>query len=159
MIVAAVLGIALGLCSRHGGAGPRAVAAEHPRVGAPARPGFQVESLLVAAHRAARAWFHHEFAALLVRSDQVVLHLPRSDPSAPVGASQAEELLRAFADGAEEVEVDVMVARNLDPDRAYVEARRVFVVRGTTARRTQTVYFGMRRDGASYRVAEIRVIP
>lgn len=120
---------------------------------------FQVESLLVAAQRAAQAWARHDFEELVARSDGILLSLPGSDPSAPLQPAQAALLLHAFADGAAEVEVEVVVARNVDRDRGYVEARRTFTVRGTTTRRTQTVYLGLRLDGASYRLTELRIVP
>jgi len=136
--------------------------------GAPAMPWaaetvsaapLQVDSLLAAAERVATAWRHHDFAAVVAGAGAVALHLPGTDPSAPLRPAQAAELLRAFADGAEEVEVSVAVARNVDRDRAYVELRRVFSVRGTTSRRMEIVYVSLRRTGAGFRVSEIRVVP
>jgi len=118
----------------------------------------QVESLLVAAQRAARDWSRHDFEHLVAQSGGILLSLPGSAPSAPLQPAQAALLLHGFADGAEEIEVEVVVARNVDRDRAYVEARRTFTARGGTTRRTHTIYFGLRRDGASYRLAEIRVV-
>lgn len=139
-------------------AAARAPAARR-HVGMSADTGFQAESLMVAAHRAARAWARHDFEELVARSDGILLSLPGSDPSAPLRPAQAALLLHAFADGAEEVEVEVVVARNVDRDRAYVEARRTFTVRGTTTRGAQTIYLGLRLDGTSYRLSEVRVVP
>lgn len=119
----------------------------------------QVESLLVAAQRAARDWATHDFEDLVARSGGILLSLPGSAPSAPLQPAQAALLLHAFADGAEELSVEVVVARNVDRNRAYVEARRTFTPRGGTVRHTHTVYFGLRLDGVSYRLAEIRVVP
>jgi hypothetical protein len=140
------------------------LAAAAPSFGERARPEpspsrMQVESLLVAARRAVQAWARHDFAELVGRSASIMLHLPGAEPSTPLRPAQAAELLHAFADGAEETAVEVVVARAVDGERAYVEAQRVFVVRGTEARRTQTIYLGMRRQGACYWVAEIRVVP
>jgi hypothetical protein len=53
----------------------------------------------------------------------------------------------------------VLVVRNVDPDRAYVEAQRAFQVKGTDVRRSQTLYFGFRRVDKSYRLVEIRALP
>lgn len=128
--------------------------------GAPAAgAALQVDSLLAAAERVAMAWRRHDFAAVVAGAGAVALHLPGTDPSAPLRPAQAAEVLRAFAEGAEEVEVSVAVARNVDRDRAYVELRRVFSVRGTTSRRMEIVYVSLRRSGAGFRVSEIRVVP
>jgi DNA replicative helicase MCM subunit Mcm2 (Cdc46/Mcm family) len=90
---------------------------------------------------------------------EVTVQLPEATPSGPLRAAQAAELLRAYVAGAREVEVEVTVARSLDAERAYVEIRRVFAVRGAGAPHTQTVYLGLRRTGSSFRVAEVRVVP
>jgi len=74
-------------------------------------------------------------------------------------AGQAAELLRGFTAGTQEVAVDVVVARDVDRERAYVEVQRVFTVRGTDARRAQTIYFGLRRAGSGYRLYEVRIVP
>ena len=84
--------------------------------------------------------------------------IPAPPAEAPRSADQAE-LLRAFAGGATEESAEVAVVRRVDPDRAYVEVERRFTVRGTSAWRSQTVYLGMRLEGSSYRVVEIRVVP
>ncbi|MBI4542865.1 MAG: hypothetical protein HY705_07535 [Gemmatimonadetes bacterium] len=152
---AALRGAAVGLLG---------LAAATPSFGERARPerspsGTQVESLLVAARRAVQAWARHDFAELVGRSASIVLHLPGAEPSTALRPAQAAELLHAFADGVAETGVEVVVARAVDGERAYVEAQRVFVVRGTEAGRTQTIYLGMRRQGASYEVTEIRVVP
>ena len=119
----------------------------------------QADSLLVAARRAAAHWMHHDFGGLVGTANAVMVHLPGTEPSSPLRPTQAAELLRAFAEGAEELEVTVLVARNVDPDRAYVEAQRVFQARGTDVRRSQTLYFGFRRVGPSYRLVEVRALP
>jgi hypothetical protein len=121
--------------------------------------GLQMDSLLVAAQRAARAWRRHDFAALFTAEGEVRLQLPGTAPTGPLRAAQAAELLRAFAGGATEESAEVAVVRRVDPDRAYVEVERRFTVRGTSAWRSQTVYLGMRWEGSGYRVVEIRVVP
>lgn len=125
----------------------------------PAQATGSAESLLVAARRAARAWQVHDFAALLSGSSGVLLQIPGTNPSAPLRPSQAAELLRAYVEGATETEVEVMVARHVDDQRAYVEIQRTFTIRGTATRGTQTLYVGMRRSGEGYRVVEVRVVP
>ncbi len=117
-----------------------------------------MDSLLATAQRVARAWRRGDFAAV-VGSDEVALQLPGGSRSAPLRPAQAAELLRAFAAGAEEASVEVLLAREVDGGRAYVEMERAFTVRGSGSRRTQTVYLGFRRSGASYLVAEIRILP
>lgn len=117
------------------------------------------ESLLVAARRAARAWQQHDFPAFLRGSSGVLLQLPGTNPSAPLRPAQAAELLRAFVDGAAETAVEVLVARNVDSERAYVEIQRSYTVQGTSSPRSQTLYVGMRRFGGSYRVVEVRIVP
>lgn len=89
----------------------------------------------------------------------MLLQLPGTNPSAPLRTAQAAVLLRAFVEGTTETEVEVLVARNVDADRAYVEVQRVFTLRGATTRRTQTLYLGLRRLGAGFRVAEVRIVP
>jgi hypothetical protein len=119
----------------------------------------QTDSVLAAADRVAQAWRRHDFGAVVAGAGAVALHLPGTDPSAPLRPGQAAALLRAFVEGAEEVEVSVVVARSVDLQRAYVELRRVFTVRGAASRRAQTVYVSLRRSGPAYRVTEIRVVP
>jgi hypothetical protein len=124
----------------------------------PASGPAQMDSLLSAAQRAAHAWRAHDFEGMLA-GGPVTLTLPGVTPSAPLRASQAAELLRAFAGGARELEVEVTVARAVDRDRAYVEVSRVFVAPGSRAATRQTVYLGLRREGARFVVAEVRVVP
>jgi hypothetical protein len=120
--------------------------------------GLQMDSLLGAAQRAAQAWRRHDFAALFAADGEVRLQLPGAEPTGPLRAAQAAELLRAFVEGVTEESAEVAVVRRIDPDRAYVEVERRFAVRGTNARRAQTVYLGMRREGSGYRLVEIRVV-
>jgi len=117
------------------------------------------DSLLAAARRAARAWRLHDFDGLLAGATAVRVLLPGAEPSSALRVAQVAELLRTFTESAEELEVEVQVARAVDADRAYVEIQRVFRVRGTEARRAQTLYLGLRRVGATYRASEVRVVP
>ena len=123
-------------------------------------PGFrQADSLMVAARRAAAQWLAHDFAGLVGGGEAVMVHLPGAEPSSPLRPTQAAELLRSFADDTRELDLIVLVVRSVDPDRAYVEAQRAFEVRGTDVRRSQSLYFGFRRVGTSYRLVEIRALP
>jgi len=117
------------------------------------------DSLLVAARRAADRWMRHDFDSLVGTGAAVMVHLPGAEPSSPLRPTQAAQLLRAFAEGTREIEVTVLVARNVDPDRAYVEAQRVYQPRNTDLRRSQALYFGFRRTATGYRLVEIRALP
>jgi hypothetical protein len=119
----------------------------------------QSDSLLVAARRAADQWMHHDFNAMVGTGSAVMVHLPGAEPSSPLRPTQAAALLKAFAEGEQELEVTILVARNVDPDRAYVEAQRVYQARGTDLHRSQALYFGFRRSGTGYRLVEIRALP
>jgi hypothetical protein len=118
----------------------------------------QVDSLLGAAQRLAQAWTRHDFAALTRGSGDVLLLLPGAAAASALRAEQAAELLRGYTDGVSEISIEVVVARDVDSDRAYVEVQRVFTVRGTSERRFQTVYFGLRRQGGGYRLYEVRIV-
>lgn len=122
-------------------------------------PATQMDSLLAAAQRAARAWRGHDFAALVGEGAPVVVSLPGVAATAPLRSAQAAELLRAFAEGTREIEVEVTLARAVDRDRAYVEVQRAFTPRGSRVPTHQTVYLGLRREGAGFRVSEVRVVP
>jgi len=119
----------------------------------------QADSLLDAARRAAAEWMHHDFAGLVGTGEAIMVHLPGAEPSSPLRPTQAAALLRTFTEGAHELEVTVQVARNVEPDRAYVEAQRVFQLEGTDVQHSQTIYFGFRRVGVSYRLVEVRALP
>ncbi len=119
----------------------------------------QADSLLDAARRAADRWLHHDFTALVGTGEAIMVHLPGAEPSSPLRPSQAAALLRTFTDGARELDVTVDVARNVEPDRAYVEAQRLYQLEGTDVQHTQTIYFGFRKVGDSYRLVEVRALP
>ncbi len=121
--------------------------------------GRQGDSLLVAAQRAAAQWVRHDFDGLVGTGEAIMVHLPGAEPSSALRPSQAAALLQTFANGDRELEVTVLVARKVDPDRAYVEAQRVYQVAGTDVRRTQALYFGFRRAGTAYRLVEVRALP
>jgi hypothetical protein len=145
MIIAALL-LALG--------GPGAQAPP-----APAPFLQQAESLAGAGQRLARLWRSHDFDSLTAGASDVLLLLPGATGPSALRAGQAAELLRGYTAGTQEVGVDVVAYRDVDRERAYVEVQRVFTVRGTEARRAQTVYFGLRRAGSGYRLYEVRIVP
>ena len=121
-------------------------------------PAMQVESLLVAGQRLARAWARHDFDTVVAGATDLTLDLPGAPSSAPLRPDQAAVLLRGFTDGTDEISVEVQVARDVNRDRAYVEVQRVFVVRGAAGRRIQTIYFALRRQGSGYRLTEVRIL-
>jgi hypothetical protein len=127
------------------------------RVAEPA--ALQAESLMPAARRIAGDWLRHDFAALVGVSPAVQVQVPGAQPSAPVRPAQAVSLLEAFVEGATEVEVEVLAAREVEPGRAYVEVQRIYVLHGSAARRVQLLYFGLRREEGTYRLTEVRALP
>lgn len=139
-----------------GGATGGARAPSAVRGGAAAQ---QMDSLLAAARRAARAWRGHDFAGLVAGSPGVMVRLGGTAPSAPLRLAQAVQTLQAFAGGAEELEVEVLVVRPVDARRAYAEVQRTFSVRGTAARGVQTLYIGLRLVEGAFRVVEVRLVP
>jgi hypothetical protein len=148
-MLAAVLALVLAAAPSHDGG---------RQAGAATAQG-QMDSLLAAAQRAARHWRSHDFQRMVEGAGTVTLSLPGVTPSAPLRPSQAAELLRAFSDGAREVEIEVTIARAVDRDRAYVEVQRTFTPPGSAVAATQTVYLGLRQRGAGFVVAEVRVVP
>jgi hypothetical protein len=140
-------------------AAARAQVAPAPGAGASPPSTRQADALAAAADRAARAWHRHEFAALLAGSPGVMVRLGRSEPSAPMPLAQAVLTLRSFAGGAEELQTEVTAVREADAIRGYAEVQRTYMVRGTSARRVQTLYFGWRLVGSVPRLVEIRVVP
>jgi len=107
----------------------------------------------------AAAWQRHDFAALVAGSPGVMIRLGGPEPSAPVGRAQAAQTLESFAGGAVEISLQVLSVREVDGARAFTEVARTYAVRGTGARRVQTLYFGWRREGGGYRLVEVRLVP
>jgi hypothetical protein len=149
--------LAVVLCST--GPGPGSGAA----VVLPALPGGaspqQLDSLLAASRRAARAWRHHDFSGLVAGSPGVMVRLGGTAPSAPLRPAQAAQTLQAFAAGSEEIEVEVLAVRPVDANRGYAEVQRTFAMRGTASQRVQTLYVGLRRVAGVFRVVEVRLVP
>lgn len=118
----------------------------------------QLDSLTAVGRRLTQAWARHDFTTLTRGSGDILILLPGASGAAALRAEQAAEMLRGFTAGAHELAVEMVVARDVDRDRAYVEVERVFMVRGTAARHRQTVYFGLRRHGEGYRLYEVRIV-
>ena len=117
------------------------------------------QSLEGAAEAARTAWLAHDPAGL-VQSDSVTLRLT-GVPSGPVPipAGQAIRLLAQYLGPAREVAFDLRSVRAAGPDQGYAEARRRYVVRGTTDEIMETVFLGFRFSGGQWRLRDIRVSP
>lgn len=115
------------------------------------------DSLVVTAQRIARAWQRQDFGQILSGASAISVVLPGAERTAPLGSAQAAEVLRGFVEGAHEESAEVLVLRTVSADRAYVELERVFAPRGSAELRQQTVYLELRRTGAGFTVAEVRI--
>ena len=124
-------------------------------------PGLAVAqgTLDSAAARARNGWLAHDIPALLAGSDTVRLQLPGVARSASLTPGQAARLLLRYVEGSEEVGFDLRPIRSVAPDHGYAEARRRYVVRGTTDEREETVFLGFRMVAGAWRLREVRVVP
>ncbi len=111
-----------------------------------------------AAEQARRAWFTHQPAELIANSPRVLIQLPGADPSVALGPAQAAALLANFLAPSEEVEVLVRAARQVEPERGYVELQRRYRVTGTQDVRSQVLLLGYRQDSVGWTLVEFRVI-
>ena len=111
-----------------------------------------------AAERARGAWFAHDPVALIAASPRLLIQLPGADPSVALGPAQAAALLADFLAPAQEVEVLVRAAREVELGRGYVELQRRYRVRGTQDVRSQVLLLGYRLDRGGWNLVEFRVI-
>lgn len=111
-----------------------------------------------AAERARRAWFAHDPAALVANSPRVLIQLPGADPSVALGPAQAAALLGDFLAPAQEVEVLVRAAQQVESERGYVELQRRYQVTGTQDVRSQVLLLGYRKDTTGWTLVELRVV-
>ena len=116
-------------------------------------------TLEVAIQEASAAWKDHRVTDLVSKSDTVRLHLPGIAMSASLRPGQASKLLREFLEDTEELEFDLRDVRQLADDHAYAEMVRVYVVKGTTEKRTETVFLGFRVLGGQWSLREVRITP
>jgi len=116
------------------------------------------QGLEQAANRARRAWLSHNPAALVANSPRLLIQLPGADPSVALGPAQAAVLLADFLEPAQEVEVVVKAAREVEPGRGYVELQRRYRVTGTQDIRTQVVLLGYRLERGGWSLVELRVV-
>jgi hypothetical protein len=88
----------------------------------------------------------------------VLVQLPGAEPAAALGPAQAAALLGDYIAPAEEVALHLATAREVAPDRGYVELERRFRVQGTQEVRTQSLLLGWRRGPAGWHLAELRIV-
>lgn len=112
-----------------------------------------------AARQARDAWVAHDPDRLLQGSPGVVLQIPGADPSSAIGRGQAGELLARYLRTAVERGTDILVAREIQAGRGYVELARRFSIAGTSEERRETVFLGLRRRGDAWVVVELRTGP
>lgn len=124
----------------------------------PASAAAQQGGLEEAAERAQAAWYAHNAAALVASSPRLVIQLPGADPSVAVGPAQAVALLADFLAPAQEVEIVVRAAREVEPGRGYVELQRRYRVTGTQDVRSQVLLLGYRLDRTGWSLVELRVV-
>ncbi len=123
-------------------------------------PRLQAQSTLEEAVAEAReAWKAHNVAVLVSKSDTVRLHLPGVAMSAALKPGQASKLLGEYLEDAEELEFELRNVRQLADDHAYAEMSRVFVVKGTTEKRMETVFLGFRILAGEWSLREVRITP
>jgi hypothetical protein len=114
--------------------------------------------LTAAAEQARSAWFAHDAAGLVADSPRLLVQLPGADPSAALERAQAAALLADFLASAQEVEVVVRAAREVEPGRGYVELQRRYRVAGTQEVRSQSLLLGYRQARSGWSLVELRVV-
>lgn len=124
----------------------------------PATGRAQKSGLDQAAAGARRAWLAHDPAALIASSPRLLIQLPGADPSVALGPAQAAALLVDFLAPAQEVELVVRAAREVEPGRGYVELQRRYRVSGTQDIREQVLLLGYRLDPSGWTLVELRVV-
>lgn len=117
----------------------------------------QDNGLAEAAERARNAWLAHKPATLIAQSPRVLIQLPGADPSVALGPAQAAALLADFLAPAQEVDVVVRAAREVEPGRGYVELQRRYRIAGTQDVRTQVLLLGYRLERNGWSLVEFRV--
>jgi hypothetical protein len=111
-----------------------------------------------AAEQARRAWFAHDPASLIAGSPRILIQLPGADPSVALGPAQAAALLADFIASAQEVDVVVRAARQVEQGRGYVELQRRYRVRGTQDVRSQLLLLGYRLVRSGWSLIELRIV-
>jgi hypothetical protein len=112
-----------------------------------------------AAQAAGAAWMAHD-AAGLIQSESVTIRLRGgSQGPSPIQSTQAVRLISQYLAPASEIGFDLRTVREAGPDRGYAEARRRYVVRGTSDELSETVFLGFRFSGGHWRLVDIRTNP
>jgi hypothetical protein len=124
----------------------------------PATGRAQKSGLEQAAQGARRAWLAHDPAALISGSPRLLIQLPGADPSVALGPAQAAALLADFLAPAQEVQLLVRAAREVETGRGYVELQRRYRVSGTQDVREQVLLLGYRLDRGRWSLVELRVV-
>ena len=123
------------------------------------RADAQKSDLSEAVKKAQSAWLEHRVDMLVSSSDTVRLHIPGVVPSASLRPGQAASLLERYLKTATERTFELRDVRELAPDHAYAEVERVYVVRGTSEEREETVFLGFRLVHGKWSLREVRVTP
>jgi hypothetical protein len=118
----------------------------------------QDSALAEAAERARQAWVDHSPADLIGGSPRVLIQLPGADPSVALGPAQAAALLADFLAPAQEVEVVVRAARQVEAGRGYVELQREYRVTRTQDVRRQILLLSYRLGPSGWSLVEFRVV-
>lgn len=125
----------------------------------PGRAAEAQDDLTAAVTAAREAWLAHDIPTLLEGSDTVRLHLPGVAQALSVRPAQAIRLLQAYLKAAEEHAFRLREIRHMGEGHAYAELERVYVVKGTSEERAETVYIGFRRVEDVWRLREVRITP
>jgi len=112
-----------------------------------------------AAGGAQAAWLAHNPQALVGQSASVVLQIPGTDASAPLGRAQALELLRRYLRTASERRLAVRSVREVAPGSGFVELEREYTVVGTRDVRRETLFLRFRAVGNHWELVEVRTTP
>ncbi len=116
------------------------------------------ESLEQAARQLRSAFLAHDVERLLRNSESVTLRLEGFRGVANAGSRQAGRVLKNYLAQASEVGFRIVGVRKVGARKGVVEARRRYVVRGTSDELSNVVFVTFRRlDSGHWVVGEIRV--
>ena len=111
-----------------------------------------------AAEQARESCFAHNAAALVAHSPSLLVQLPGAEPSVALAPEQAAALLADFLASGQEVETLVRAAREVGPDRGYVELQRKYRIAGTQNVRIQMLLLSYRMIQGVWTLVEFRVV-
>lgn len=131
---------------RHGPSGPSWGWVAVGVAVAVAPPAAAQEGLRAAAAAAKSAWEAQRAEGVIGEGARILLQLPGSASRSSVSREQAVRLLEGFFRRAEEVEVRVASAREVEPGQGYAELLRRYRVSGTREERSQRVLLAYRRN-------------